>query len=46
MSTIKRFEAAPTQFQNVGDIRIAYREIGAAPGVPVTFLNHLGGGAR
>ena len=42
MSTIKRFEAAPTQFQKVGDIRIAYREIGAAPGVPVIFLNHLG----
>ena len=42
MSTIKRFEAAPTQFQKVGDIRIAYREIGAASGVPVIFLNHLG----
>ena len=42
MSTIKRFETAPTQFQKVGDIRIAYREIGAASGVPVIFLNHLG----
>jgi pimeloyl-ACP methyl ester carboxylesterase len=42
MSTIKRFETAPTQFQKVGDIPIAYREIGAAPGVPVIFLNHLG----
>jgi pimeloyl-ACP methyl ester carboxylesterase len=42
MSTIKRFESAPTQFQNVGDIRIAYREIGAASGVPVIFLTHLG----
>jgi hypothetical protein len=42
MSTIKRFEIAPTQFQKVGDIRIAYREIGAASGVPVIFLNHLG----
>ena len=42
MSTIKRFEAASTQFQKVGDIRIAYREIGAASGVPVIFLNHLG----
>jgi len=42
MSIIKRFEAAPTQFQNVGDIRMAYREIGSAPGVPVIFLNHLG----
>jgi hypothetical protein len=30
MSTIKRFAAAPTQFQNVGDIRIAYRESGLA----------------
>jgi len=43
MSTIKRFETTPTQFQNVGDIRIAYREIGAASGVPVIFLNHLTG---
>jgi pimeloyl-ACP methyl ester carboxylesterase len=42
MSTIKRFEAASTQFQKVGDIPIAYREIGAASGVPVIFLNHLG----
>jgi pimeloyl-ACP methyl ester carboxylesterase len=42
MSTIKRIEIAPTQFQKVGDIRIAYREIGAASGVPVIFLNHLG----
>lgn len=42
MSTIKQFESAPTQFQTVGDIRIAYREIGAATGVPVIFLNHLG----
>jgi pimeloyl-ACP methyl ester carboxylesterase len=42
MSTIKRFETAPTQFQKVDDIRIAYREIGAASGVPVIFLNHLG----
>jgi pimeloyl-ACP methyl ester carboxylesterase len=42
MSTIKRFEIAPTQFQKVGDIHIAYREIGAASGVPVIFLNHLG----
>src|SRR5712691_4121551 len=42
MSTIKRFETAPTQFQKVGDIRIAYRELGAASGVPVIFLNHLG----
>jgi pimeloyl-ACP methyl ester carboxylesterase len=42
MSTIKRFETTPTQFQKVGDIRIAYREIGAASGVPVIFLNHLG----
>jgi len=42
MSTIKRFESTPTQFQNVGDIRIAYREIGTASGVPVIFLNHLG----
>ena len=30
MSTVKRFESAPTQFQNVGDIRIAYRAIGLA----------------
>jgi hypothetical protein len=30
MSTIKRFAAAPTQFQNIGDIRIAYRAIGLA----------------
>jgi pimeloyl-ACP methyl ester carboxylesterase len=43
MSTIKRFETTPTQFQKVGDIRIAYREIGAASGVPVIFLNHLTG---
>ena len=42
MSTIKRFETAPTQFQEVGDISLAYREIGAASGVPVIFLNHLG----
>lgn len=42
MSTIKQFESAPTQFQTVGDNRIAYREIGAATGVPVIFLNHLG----
>src|SRR5215216_2035443 len=42
MSTIKRFETAPTQFQEVGDISLAYREIGAASGVPVLFLNHLG----
>lgn len=42
MSTIKQFESAPTQFQTVGDIRIAYREIGAATGAPVIFLNHLG----
>lgn len=32
MSTIKRFGTAPTQFQKVGDIRIAYREIGAVLG--------------
>ncbi len=43
MSTIKRFETAQTQFQKAGDIRIAYREIGAASGVPVIFLNHLTG---
>ena len=41
MATIKRFESAPTQFQTVGDIRIADRAIGAASGVPVIFLNHL-----
>jgi pimeloyl-ACP methyl ester carboxylesterase len=41
-SIIKRFEIAPTQLQTVGDIHIAYREIGAASGVPVIFLNHLG----
>ena len=42
MATIKLLESAPTQFQKVGDIRIAYREIGTASGVPVIFLNHLG----
>ena len=42
MSTIKRFVAALTRFQNVGDSRIADRAIGAASGVPVIFLNHLG----
>lgn len=42
MFTIKQFEAASTKFQKAGDIRIAYREIGAASGVPVIFLNHLG----
>ena len=38
MSTIKRFVAAPTRFQNVGDSHIVDRAIG----VPVIFLNHLG----
>ena len=42
MSTIKQFKSAPTQFQKVGDIRFAYREIGAGSGVPVIFYNHLG----
>ncbi|MFN8442583.1 MAG: alpha/beta hydrolase [Caldilineaceae bacterium] len=42
MSTSKRFEAAPTQFQQVGDVRFAYREIGTPSGVPVIFLHHLG----
>jgi pimeloyl-ACP methyl ester carboxylesterase len=41
MSTIKLLERAPTKFQKVGDIRFAYRELGAASGVPVIFLNHL-----
>ena len=41
MSTIKLLESAPTKFQKVGDIRFAYREVGAASGVPVIFLNHL-----
>jgi pimeloyl-ACP methyl ester carboxylesterase len=41
MSTIKLLERAPTKFQKVGDIRFAYREVGAASGVPVIFLNHL-----
>jgi len=43
MSTIKLLECAPTKFQKVGDIRFAYRELGAASGVPVIFLNHLAG---
>jgi pimeloyl-ACP methyl ester carboxylesterase len=42
MSKTNLHEIAPTQFQKVGGIRIAYREIGAASGVPVIFLNHLG----
>lgn len=42
MSTSKRFEAAPTQFQQVGDVRFAYREIGASSDIPVIFLHHLG----
>ena len=41
MSTIKLLECAPTKFQKVGDIRFAYRELGAPSGVPVIFLNHL-----
>jgi pimeloyl-ACP methyl ester carboxylesterase len=41
MSTIKLLERTPTKFQKVGDIRFAYRELGAASGVPVIFLNHL-----
>lgn len=41
MSTIKRFESAPTQFQKVGDVSFAYREIGDPSGVPVIFLYHL-----
>lgn len=43
MSTIKLLESAPTKFQKVGDIHFAYRELGAASGVPVIFLNHLAG---
>src|SRR5215208_185040 len=42
MSKTHLHEIAPTQFQEVGDISLAYREIGAASGVPVIFLNHLG----
>jgi pimeloyl-ACP methyl ester carboxylesterase len=41
MSKTHLHEIAPTQFQKVADISIAYREIGAASGVPVLFLNHL-----
>ncbi len=43
MSTIKLLERAPTKFQKVSDIRFAYRELGAASGVPVILLNHLAG---
>src|SRR5436190_5833766 len=43
MSTIKLLERAPTKFQKIGDIRFAYRVIGATSGVPVIFLNHLAG---
>ena len=43
MSTIKLLECAPTKFQKVGDIRFAFRELGATSGVPVIFLNHLAG---
>jgi len=42
MPTIKRFESVPTQFQQVGDVHFAYREIGVPSGVPVIFLHHLG----
>ena len=41
MPTIKRFESAPTQFQKVGAVRIAYRAVSIAPGVPVIFRYHL-----
>ena len=41
MSTIKLLESAPNQFQKVGDIRFAYRELGTASDVLVIFLNHL-----
>ncbi|HKF96129.1 MAG TPA: alpha/beta hydrolase, partial [Gammaproteobacteria bacterium] len=41
MPTIELLESAPTKFQKVGDIRFAYRELGATSGVPVIFLNHL-----
>jgi pimeloyl-ACP methyl ester carboxylesterase len=43
MSTIKRFESAPTQFQKVGNVRFAYRELGPRGGVPLVFLHHLTG---
>jgi pimeloyl-ACP methyl ester carboxylesterase len=43
MPTIKRFESVPTQFQNVGNVRFAYRELGPRGGVPLIFLHHLTG---
>ena len=42
MLNTNRYESVPTQFQKVGDVSFAYREVGTASGVPVIFLNHLG----
>jgi pimeloyl-ACP methyl ester carboxylesterase len=35
------YEHAPTETIDIGGTRFAYRQLGAATGVPVVFLNHL-----
>ena len=37
------YKDAPTKTVDVGGARFAYRQLGADTGVPVIFLNHLGG---
>jgi len=37
------YKDAPTSMIDVGGAKFAYRQLGADTGVPVIFLNHLGG---
>jgi pimeloyl-ACP methyl ester carboxylesterase len=37
------YKDAPTEMVDVGGAKFAYRQLGADTGVPVIFLNHLGG---
>ena len=43
MSHINLHESAPTQFQDVGDVRLAYRQFGKEGAPPLVCLQHFTG---
>ena len=43
MSQINLHESAPTQFQEIGDVRLAYRRFGKEGAPPLVCLQHFTG---